>query len=521
MTLHAQFARALVATAGLVLAGALSVSVAQDAPAEPAATPTAPAVEAASRADPSAAAQRPAATIQRVELPEGRRATVYVVPIAAEIGPTTLFILRRAVKEAIDQQVDLLLLQMDTPGGRLDITLDAMRMLDRFEGRTATFVDGDAISAGAFISAATQDIYMAPSSTIGAAAPVMAGGQDIEADMRSKILSVLKARVRALESVGASRYRGPVVSAMMDKSGEFEVEGVRFKDDGEILTLEAREAVGMFGEPAQPLFASGIAEDLDALLDAKFGAGNWEMRRFEMTWSVELAQFLTSSAVTQLLLGAGLLCLYLEFKTPGFGVFGVLGAVCLLVVFLGHYVAGLSGYEALILFSIGALLVLVEVFFLPGVLFLAVPGMLLMLGALVWGMADVWPQSDGSGVVLNTEMFLRPILNLAGGVALSLVGLVIAWKFLPRTQYYSKLVLEGASGMEVPMTAVDLVAGGAGTGATLVGRTGVAVTDLHPNGTVVVDGKRYDAAVAHGEIRSGEPVRVVSAGAFNLRVERS
>jgi membrane-bound serine protease (ClpP class) len=505
----------------LALGLALAPAVRADTPAEEVpAAPEEPAAP-ATRATPASAAERPAATVQRLPAPEGRPAVVYVVPVESEIGSTTLFILRRALKEAIEQQADLLLLQMDTPGGRLDITLEAMQMLDRFQGRTATFVESEAISAGAFIASATQDIYMAPSSVVGAAAPVMSGGQDIEATMRTKVLSFLKARVRALEAAGASRYRAQVVTAMMEQENAFEVEGIKFKDDGEILTLTARESVALFGDPAQPLFASGMAESLDDLLNQKFGEGNWEVRRFEMTWSVELAQFLTSSAVTSLLLGIGLLCLYLEFKTPGFGVFGAVGAVALAVVFLGHYVAGLSGYEAPLIFVLGALLIIIELVFFPGVFALAVPGVLLMLGALVWGMADIWPQSDGTGIVLDWNMFLRPIVNLAGGLVVSLIGLFIAWRFLPKTSYYSKLVLEGSSGVTVPASALDLSAGGPGATSSLVGRTGLAATDLRPTGIVVIEGRRYEATAPLAAISAGEPVRVTASETFNLRVERA
>ena len=76
------------------------------------------------------------------------RIDVYVIPIEGAISKPNLFILRRGLKEAISNEVEMVVLDMDTPGGRVDICLEMMEMLDRFEGLTATYVNEDAISAG-------------------------------------------------------------------------------------------------------------------------------------------------------------------------------------------------------------------------------------------------------------------------------------------------------------------------------------------------------------------------------------
>lgn len=99
---------------------------------------------------------------------------------------------------------------------------------------------------------------------------------------------------------------------------------------------------------------------MTALLNAKFGATEYELRQFEVTWSERLAQYLTT--LTPILLGLGVLALFVEFKTPGFGVFGISGIVLLGVVFLTNYVAGFSGHEPLLVFAVGLLLVFIEVF---------------------------------------------------------------------------------------------------------------------------------------------------------------
>ena len=298
-----------------------------------------------------------------------------------------LYIIRRGLKEAIDQKADVVVLDMKTPGGALDVTFDIMEALAKFPGQTITFVNTEAISAGAFISAVTDEIYFTPDGIIGAAAPVTSSGGDVDKTMRLKIVSYLKARVRAISE--NEPYRGKVISAMIDEDFELKIDDKVIKEKGELLSLTATEASETYGDPAQPLLAAGIAKDVDALLTAKFGENGFKVTSLEVTWSEQLAVVLTG--IAPILLGLGLLGLFIEFKTPGFGVFGVGGGILLTVVFLGNYVAGFSGHEPIMVFALGLVLVLVEVFFLPGLVFMALGGVVLMFGSLVWSMADIWP----------------------------------------------------------------------------------------------------------------------------------
>src|ERR1043165_3008969 len=98
---------------------------------------------------------------------------VFILPIRDDIMPPLVYLVRRGVKEAMDAKADLLLLDMDTNGGRGDVTEDIIEILNNFKGQTATFVNRKAFSAGAIISIATQKIFMAPQSVIGAAAPIL------------------------------------------------------------------------------------------------------------------------------------------------------------------------------------------------------------------------------------------------------------------------------------------------------------------------------------------------------------
>lgn len=435
----------------------------------------------------------------------GKR-VAFVIPVQDQIAKPTLYIIRRGLKEAIEQKADIVVLNMKTPGGALDATFEIMEALGKFPGKTVTFVDDQAISAGAFIAATTEEIWFAPRGKIGAAAPVSSTGQDIDKTMRQKVVSFLRAEVRSISE--GKGYRGQVVSAMIDEDFELKIGDTVLKPKGELLTLTASEAMKTYGEPAQPLLGAGIAADVPALLTAKFGAGNFEVREFRVTWSESLAQYLT--ALAPILTGLGLLALFLEFKMPSSGIFAGVGILLLLVVFFGHYVAGFSGHEPVLLFTLGLLLVLAEVLFFPGVALPALTGVALMLVALVWSMADLWPNEP---VSFSGDAFARPLTNVGVGVLLS-VGIGAALlRFLPQGWIWDRLTVNSVAG------SVAQAAAGGASSSGLIGATGVTTTALRPGGQIEIGGKRYEARAALGSIAPGTRVVVRARDSFALVVE--
>lgn len=437
-------------------------------------------------------------------------AKVVVIPVRAEIAPPELYIIRRGLKEAIEQKVDTVVLDMNTPGGRLDVTFEILKALEKFPGKTITYVNREAVSAGAFISAGTDEIHFAPGAVIGAAAPVNSDGGDIGATMHQKIVSYLKARIRSISE--GKGYRGDVISAMIDTDAELKIGDKVIKPKGELLSLTSTEAMVLYGDPPKPLLGSGVSEDLDALLDGLHGRGNYTVQRLEITWSEKLAQYIT--VITPILLGLGMLALVIEFKTPGFGFFGITGLTLVGIVFAGQYVAGLSGHEPALFFLLGMVLLAAEIVVLPGTFVLAIAGVTLMLGSLVWSMADLWPSQP---VSFSGEVFLRPLASVMGGIALAVVFFFAALRYLPDVGPWKGMVLNAAVGGE-PSPVIALTGGGSSR-TDLVGETGVATTALFPSGQVEIGGRRYEARLALGHADAGTPVKVTGLGEFGLTVE--
>ena len=199
---------------------------------------------------------------------------VYVVPVRDDIMPPILYVIRRGVKEAMAAKADCLILDMETNGGRVDITEEIFDIIGKFSGdplppnQTVTYVNKDAYSAGAFIAVATQKIYMAPQSVIGAAAPIMmsptGGVSEMPSTMEVKINSAIRAKIRT--QAEKNGYAIDVIEAMVDKTKKLERDGKVICEVGDILTLTNREAEAKYGEAKTRLLSSGTVESIDELI---------------------------------------------------------------------------------------------------------------------------------------------------------------------------------------------------------------------------------------------------------------
>lgn len=432
---------------------------------------------------------------------------VYVIPITGAINKPNLYILRRGLKDAIENKADMLLLNMDTPGGRVDLTIEMMKMIAKFDGTTATYVNPDAISAGSFIAAATKEIYFAPTGKMGASAVIQGGGQDVPETARLKVESYLRANIRSITE--DYPYRSDVIRAMLDADFELKIDDALIKPSGELLTLTASEALLKYGEPSESLLSSGTFDTVDALLDTRLGKGKYDIKEFELTYSEVIAKWMNTFAPA--LLGIGMLGLFLEFKTPGFGVFGIAGIACLGIFFASQYIAGLAGNEAILFFSLGILLVIAEIFFFPGTLIFAISGLALILGSLVWAMVDIWPSEPFS---VSPDLLAEPMMNLVFGLAITATGALVLSRFFPGSWLERSLVLSQSAGGDG-----QLLRDRRETSLPQVGSIGVAVTDLFPGGQVEIDGQRYDAHATLGAIDRGITIRVQKVADFSLIVE--
>ncbi len=426
-------------------------------------------------------------------------AKVFIVPIRADIMPPLVYVVRRGVKEAMEANADAIVFDMDTYGGRVDVTEEIIGIISKFKGTTYTYVNDHAFSAGMFISVATKEIYMAPQSVIGAAAIVAQspGGTGIEKlpdTVEAKITSGFSAVIRA--QAEKNGHNVEVVQAMVDKTKALEIDGEVLNKEGNILTLTDRQAAKEYGNPPKPLLSSGTVESLDLLLE-KLGYANATRTTIEPTGAEKLASWINT--ISPILLIIGIIGIYIEFKTPGFGLPGIVGIVAFAIYFFGGYVAGLSGAGWILAFVVGILLIALELFVFPGTFIAGILGAMLVLVALVMAMVDVYPGTPSLPSLPQLQLPLRDLSIAAIG---SLVIALVLARFLPKTTLFNRLVSQGASGE-------TSVAVHEAQQSTRVGKIGVAVAPLCPGGKARFDDELLDVITRGEMIARGQRVKII------------
>jgi len=444
---------------------------------------------------------------QAVEEPFQKGAVV-VVPLDGAVSDAQFFFLRRILKKAEASGAAGLILNMNTPGGSLKTTEDIVQMLMKSRVPAFTYVNTNAGSAGALIALGTKKVFMAPVSAIGAAAPVVSSGQEIPATMNAKIVSYYSGYFRSVAELNG--YHPELVDGFMNLDKEVKVGDQVINPKGALLTLSAQEAVKDVA--GKPLLASGIAADIPELCK-KAGLSPDAIIQVEPSGFEKIAQWITMLAPLFLLGGA--IGAYLEFKSPGFGVAGIISACCFLLFFAGHYIAGLTGLEVAAIFLLGTVLVVVELVFFPGVLLLAGLGTALMVGALFFAMVDFYPAQP---VSFSYSLVARPMLNL--GIAIVASGLVISLlaRFLPDLPVFRRIFLptQSASGPSRP-TATP---GSFGGPCVRAGETGFAYSTLRPAGKARLGETLVDVVTEGTFIEAGEPIRILSVSGDRVVVER-
>src|SRR2546428_8963914 len=441
------------------------------------------------------------AVLSALEMGQARevihKGDVVVAPISGESSPSLLAFLRRALKTAETSGASAIIFEMNTYGGRLDSAEEITSALNHATIPTYTFINSNAGSAGALVALATQHIYMAPVSAIGAAAPILPTGEDLPLTAREKTISYWSALIRG--SALKNGHNPDIGEAFMNKEKEVKIGDRVIHAKGTLLTLNTQEATEKIN--GKPLLADGVAESIVDLTKKAGLKGN--VVSIKPTGFEQLALWLTTLA--PLLLLAGIVGAYLEFKIPGASLPGIISAICFALFFLGHYLAGLAGWEVVALFVLGIVLVLIEIlFFAHTTIVFGVLGVFLILASLLWTMIDRYPQQP---FLPSREMLAIPLLNMFIALIASLIVIALLARYLPRTSFYRRFALidsnpPGPSLAGAPRhfaTALALAPGMQGT----------AVTVLRPSGKARFADHVVDVVTEGEFISQKTPVTVI------------
>ncbi|MFG1691246.1 nodulation protein NfeD [Gemmatimonadota bacterium] len=403
------------------------------------------------------------------------------VPVTGVIELGLAPYVERSIKEAAEMGAAAVILDLNTPGGRVDA---AERIADAIADSHVpvyAYVNRRAFSAGALISLATEGIFMRPGSVIGAATPVMGTGEKAP----EKIVSAMRAEMRTLAEL---RGLDPdIAAAMVDE--EIEIAGVVEK--GKLLTLTTEEAVSLG-------YAQEV-EDWDGLMGA-IGTQGSETMRMQVNWAERVVRFLSHPVVSPFLLSLGFLGLLVEIKTPGLGLAGGAGALALAMFFGSHVIIGLAGLEDLIVFGTGVVLLGVEAFVIPGFGLFGILGIVAILGGVYMSLLGGFPT--------------MPDFARAGGVLSTsfLVILVTSWALLRHLPKSGRLAEAGVFLLTKGLR--DTGWASAERRPELVGQVGTAVSDLRPSGVGIFGEERVDVVTESEWIEEGTAIRIIASEGY-------
>lgn len=411
---------------------------------------------------------------------------VYRIPVDGIIELGLAPFIERTLREADAAGARAVILDIETPGGRIDAAQRIVRAIQESRVPVYAFVNIHAHSAGAMIALAAQEIYMRPQAQMGAVTPVTGDGTKAP----EKIVSAMRAEMRALAE---ARGRDPrVAEAMVDET--IDVEGI--SPAGELLTLTASEAVAAG-------FARQVA-DWDALM-AELGLQDAEVLEPRANWAERVVRFLTHPAVAPMLMSIGFLGIMMEIKTPAFGLAGMVGVGALGAFFGGHLLLGLAGWEEMILLFAGVVLVAVEMFVIPGFGIAGIAGGLAIAAAFFLSLVTPMATSADYAQALGVMSLSALVVIVAGWAIL---------RHLPRSRGFTKsgLMLGDATSKETGYLS-------SAVRTELIGAVGVALTDLRPSGAGRFGKERIDIVSESNWISAGTPIRVVRSDGYRHVVE--
>jgi membrane-bound serine protease (ClpP class) len=418
---------------------------------------------------------------------------VMVMEIKSEIDPRMLRYVKLAIEHAEETKADYVIVEMDTYGGVLTDAKEIVDQIMDFKKPIWVYINSDAASAGALISIACDSIYMSPGASIGAATVVDgAGGQAAPDKYQSYMRSIMR-------STAEENGRDPrIAEGMVDE--KVVVDSI--KEAGKVLTLTTTEAL-KYG------YCEAKVTSIDEILKRN-RIENYSVEYFRLGAIEKIIAFFLNPFISGLLILVIIGGIYFEMQTPGIG-FPLFAAILALVLYLvPYYLNGLAEYWEILALFIGLVLIILEIFVIPGFGVAGVLGIGMTVGSLML-------------IMLNNDYFNFDFVPLGdivvamfatlGGISGGVLLLFFGGARLTQTRAFGRIALTDTQEKNDGYTSNF-------NELPMMGKTGWAFTVLRPSGKVIIDDKLYDAFTRGEYIEKGEPIEVISTESSTLRVKK-
>ncbi|WP_375585287.1 nodulation protein NfeD [Cyclobacterium xiamenense] len=418
---------------------------------------------------------------------------VYVFDMKSDIDPRMNRKVRLALEDAAEKNAAMIIVHMDTYGGAVNDADDIRTLFLESEVPIHSFIDKDAASAGALISIACDSIYMARGGSIGAATVVMGGGGEAAPD---KYQSYMRSMMR---STAEARGRNPqIAEAMVDE--DLEVEGI--SEAGEVITFSVSEAI-----------ANGFCEAEVASIEEiieRNGLDNYEIYRYAPSLAEDIIAFFLNPAVSGFLILVIFAGIYFEIQTPGIGFPLAASAIAVVLYFIPYYLTGLASNLELVVFILGIILLAVEIFVVPGFGVFGILGIVCILAGLTTGML---PNEQFDFTFVSSGKLFTALLTV---ILSAIVATVLIFTLTPKVnqwESFSRISLASTQQKSEGYTSSFY-------SSDLLGKQGVSHTRLMPSGKVLIDEEMYDAYSRGEFIDKGEKIEVISTEGTSIRVKK-
>ncbi len=414
--------------------------------------------------------------------------SVYLIKIDREIGVGLVPYVKRGIEEAEKNKADAILFEINTFGGRVDAATQLKDLIVNAKLPTIAFVNKRAISAGALITLSARKIVMAPGSSIGATTVVDQAGKK----QSEKYQSFMRSEMRATAEENGRPKK--IAEGMVDE--RIVVPGL--VDSTKLITLTAEEAVH-YG------IADTVLSDVKSAL-AWAGYPDAEVIEVNENAGEEIVSFLNHPIVVSLLLMVGMVGMFVEIKTPGWGIAGTLSLIAFFLFFGSGLILELVSALDIILFIVGVVALILEIFVIPGFGVFGIIGIVSIIASLFLGLM---PSTD----FLTPEAVQLAIWELTGALVATIIFSYFLLKILPKSKMFNKLILKDHIAAASGYTVKENVR-------KLFGKEGRAISDLRPAGIGEFDGNRIDVVTEGDYIENGEKIIVIAEEGSKVVVKK-
>ena len=426
---------------------------------------------------------------------------VYRVPIQGTIDLGLPPFIERTIAAAEEEEAAAIIFDIDTFGGRVDAATQIKDAILGSKVLTVAFINRRAISAGALISLSCEKIYMTGGGTIGAATAVDMQGKKAS----EKVISYMR---EEMASTAEKRGRNTTIATgMVDEELSFthlvisgdsvEVTDLEGRKEGKLITLTTEKAL-------KYKIADGEEDTFEEVLSA-LGISNATIRSAKENWSENFVRFLTNPVVASLLTTFGFLGILFELQSPGWGIPGTFGAVCLALSLGASYIVRLATMTDFLIIFVGVLLLLVEVLLIPGFGLAGLSG----IGIILWGLYELLLPDVPVGQEIHSMVLTGFTIGIIGGI----IGFILLFKLMTKTEFWQKLtspnVQEKEKGYSSSIGLEDLT-----------GEEGITDTDLRPSGWVNVGDQRIFVVTEGSYINKNEKVKILSVDGNRVVVRK-